>query len=449
MCGRQYVYKRNIYKRILSIILKHIQKLVYADWYWNYKKDAMAVEYINVFLMGAGGVRAPHNPSQADYLDDSNVVHLARRAVPEQLAANITSMVALQPSTNILVPIIMFSIGMVGNIVAAGVYHCSSSWHRGTAFYGILRGFFLTSIIGYLAVYPVMIAVHVNGLHWIGGPKMCDFHGFAVLTFGMSLAYITGVLGFERFLASCRPLTYNRKVEPRKIPFVLVLLWIVSVFTGILPLVGFGRIHLQYPSTWCFIDWRNDETVGRLFSSVLATIIVSVIVLVIVSIIAATIGAVYRTAKKCRGMVGAKDDDRGRYSLTLTIDDNSRRIPRRFFAADRALMWATLHYDLLASGFLVCYIPVVVSIILFNLQIISHPGVIHIQCVICIKIKVINFQGPIVLKSIDFNICMWPISKEQLIPFPLVPFLHHVCHAWPSTLPLKMTMSYPTFCKFW
>ena len=40
------------------------------------------------------------------------------------------------------------------------------------------------------------------------------------------------------------------------------------------------------------------------------------------------------------------------------------------------------------------------------------------------------------------------ISKEQLILFPLVPFLYHVCHAWPSTLPLKMRMSLSTFCKF-
>ena len=43
---------------------------------------------------------------------------------------------------------------------------------------------------------------------------------------------------------------------------------------------------------------------------------------------------------------------------------------------------------------------------------------------------------------------MWHTSKEQFILFPLVPFLHHECHAWPSTLPLKMTVSYPTFCKF-
>ena len=65
-----------------------------------------------------------------------------------------------------------------------------------------------------------------------------------------------------------------------------------------------------------------------------------------------------------------------------------------------------------------------------------------------IKKKVIHIQRPIVLKSIDLKICMWHISKEQLILFPLVPFLHQVCYAWPSTLPLKMTMSWPTFCKF-
>nr|XP_054764411.1 prostaglandin E2 receptor EP1 subtype-like [Lytechinus pictus] len=298
-----------------------------------------------------------------DLQEGFNVLQLSRRAAAEPPGLNFTAMVALQPSTTILIPIIMFSIGLIGNIIALGVYYCSSSWHRATAFYGILRGFFITSLVGYLTIYPTIIAVHINGLHWIGGSRMCEFHGFCVLSFGMSLAYMTGFLGFERFLAACRPLTYNRKVEPRKIPFVLVLLWVVSVFTGILPLVGFGQISLHYPSTWCFINWRDEETVGRLFSSVLATIIIAIILLVIVSILAATIGAILRTCKRCKDTTAGKENERGRYSLTLTIDDNSHRIPRRFFAADRALLWATIHYALLACGFLVCYIPIVMRII--------------------------------------------------------------------------------------
>ena len=72
---------------------------------------------------------------------------------------------------------------------------------------------------------------------------------------------------------------------------------------------------------------------------------------------------------------------------------------------------------------------------------------IHVYTV-RIKIKVIHIQRPIVLKSNDLKICMWHIGEEQLILFLLVPFLHQVCHAWPSTLPLKMTMSWPTFASF-
>ena len=54
---------------------------------------------------------------------------------------------------------------------------------------------------------------------------------------------------------------------------------------------------------------------------------------------------------------------------------------------------------------------------------------VHRIYTVRIKIKVIHIQRPIVLKSIDLKICMWHISKEQLILFPLVPFLHQVCHA--------------------
>ena len=43
---------------------------------------------------------------------------------------------------------------------------------------------------------------------------------------------------------------------------------------------------------------------------------------------------------------------------------------------------------------------------------------------------------------------VWHTTKEQLILYPLVPFLHHECHAWPSTLPLKMECHFPLFASF-
>ena len=46
--------------------------------------------------------------------------------------------------------------------------------------------------------------------------------------------------------------------------------------------------------------------------------------------------------------------------------------------------------------------------------------------------KVIHIQLAIVLTSIDLNTLMWHISKEHLILFPLVPFVHllYVTHDW-------------------
>ena len=73
----------------------------------------------------------------------------------------------------------------------------------------------------------------------------------------------------------------------------------------------------------------------------------------------------------------------------------------------------------------------------------------QIHYTVRIKKKVIHIQRSVVLKTIDFKICIWHESKEQLIIFPLVPFLDQVCHAWLSKLPIKMTMSWPTFSKFW
>ena len=75
------------------------------------------------------------------------------------------------------------------------------------------------------------------------------------------------------------------------------------------------------------------------------------------------------------------------------------------------------------------------------------PSIV-VRYTVRIQNKVIHFQRPIVLMSINLNICMCHIRKEQLIVFPLVPFLHHGCQVWPSTLPFKTTTSFSTFCKF-
>ena len=54
-----------------------------------------------------------------------------------------------------------------------------------------------------------------------------------------------------------------------------------------------------------------------------------------------------------------------------------------------------------------------------------------------------------ILKSIDLKICVWHISKEQLILFPLVHFLHQVCHSMTEYIAIEDDNVMTHFCEVW
>lgn len=296
---------------------------------------------------------------------------------PEVEYRNITALISIQPSVTVITPIVMLSVGLCSNIIAVGIFNCSRSAHREHAFYGLLRGMLFTNILGYLEIYPIIILGHIKGLHWVGGPALCNFHGIAILNFGLCLAYLTGALAWERFLATCRPSTYDKKIERRKIPYIIALMWVVATFTSLLPLAGFGRFREQYPRTWCFLDWRYEETVGRLFCSILATAVAAICLFLVATLVAASAVCVYRTYHERRnklpttryrvdldGFVSNSTPHASstngpliRFSqeVTRSYDD----IPHGKFRS--LLCWATFQYSLVALSFFYCYIPVVVS----------------------------------------------------------------------------------------
>ncbi|KAJ8039766.1 Prostaglandin E2 receptor EP4 subtype [Holothuria leucospilota] len=298
---------------------------------------------------------------------------------------NVTLITAVQPSVKVITPIIMLTIGLCSNIVAAGIFNCSRTTHRQHAFYGILRGMLYTNILGYLEIYPVIILGHINGLHWIGGQSLCNFHGIAILNFGLCLAYLSGALAWERFLATCRPHTYDKKIEKRKIPYIIGLMWVVATFTSLLPLAGFGRFTQQYPQTWCFLDWRYEETVGRLFCSILATAVSAIGLFIIISLVASTSVCVYRTFQERKnklpaarfranleGYVGNSTPHTSRTNGPLIrlqdVESVDGEIPYGNFRS--LLCWATFQYVLISGGFFFCYIPVVVSLyVLYTISI--------------------------------------------------------------------------------
>ncbi len=268
---------------------------------------------------------------------------------------NITGMISLEPSANILSPIIMFAIGFMGNVIAIGFYECSSRKHQKIAFYGLIKGILITNLAGYTSVYPFMITAHLRGLVWWGGDMSCDFHGLAVLSFLLATAFLTGVVAFERFLAACKPSVYAKRLERRKVPYLITLIWLFATFTAFLPIIGFGRMTLQYPNTWCFIDWRNESTVGKLYTSILAAQLGGVMFVILCLGLGATLFALNKCIIECKLKSSVVEIQRGDAVTALHV----RRTKKR---NNGAILWLTIQFDLMAILLMTCYVPVVVSL---------------------------------------------------------------------------------------
>ncbi|CAL8320377.1 unnamed protein product [Lota lota] len=202
---------------------------------------------------------------------------------PGDLSASILPIRAHQNPT---IPVIMFIFGVVGNVTAIVVLRISRKEQKETTFYTLICGLAVTDLLGTLLASPVTICTYMKGT-WPGGPPLCQYSGFILLFFFLVQLSIVFAMSVERYLAINHAYFYNRHVNQRLAALTLLAIYIFNVFFCALPSMGLGQVKLQYPPTWCFIDWRtNDTTVaaynlmyaGVNSALVLATVICNVMV---------------------------------------------------------------------------------------------------------------------------------------------------------------------------
>ncbi|XP_037548164.1 prostaglandin E2 receptor EP4 subtype [Nematolebias whitei] len=196
---------------------------------------------------------------------------------------NSTAAAAFRPPT---IPVIMFILGVVGNVVAIVVLRLSRKEQKETTFYTLVCGLAVTDLLGTLLVSPVTIATYVKG-SWPGGYSLCQYSGFILLFFFVVQLSIVFTMSVERYLAINHAFFYNKNINQRLAALTLLAVYASNMVFCALPIVGLGRVKRQEPGTWCFIDWQTNHTTGRTFNLayagvnsviVLATIICNVMV---------------------------------------------------------------------------------------------------------------------------------------------------------------------------
>lgn len=163
------------------------------------------------------------------------------------------------------IPVIMFIFGVVGNVIAIVVLRKSRKEKKETTFYTLVCGLAVTDLLGTLLASPVTIATYVKG-KWPGGEPLCHYSCFILLFFSLAGLGIICAMSVERYLAINHAYFYSQYVDQRLASLTLVAIYLINILFCALPSMGLQSPILQYPNTWCFIDWQTNDSKHAVFS---------------------------------------------------------------------------------------------------------------------------------------------------------------------------------------
>ncbi|KAH3741918.1 hypothetical protein DPMN_048648 [Dreissena polymorpha] len=273
--------------------------------------------------------------------------------------AMLVKLSAIKKQNSVVDSSIMFSMGVFGNALALIVLQRSPGHQKRKLFYRLVAGLTITDLVGTTSLSPLVIATYVNDFKWIGGIHVCKYFGFMMVFSGVATSTIVCLMAIERLISIRHPYLYYARLRKKHANYFLLSAWTFAASVASLPLVGFGEIVLQYPYTWCFIDYYTDNKTDRGYNCLFAFLELLMIT-VTVTCNCIVLYTLLRT--KLRGLSGRKNS----FTDSRTFSGYSRR-------------YAECQMAVLLIGITVvfssCYLPLIVSALVNCTQYIPY-GVI-------------------------------------------------------------------------
>ncbi|GFR89321.1 prostaglandin E2 receptor EP4 subtype [Elysia marginata] len=270
---------------------------------------------------------------------------------------------------NLAVPITMTTFGVCGNILALLVLYSSrqEAQARRTVFFVMLSGLAWTDLTCQLAVSPIAIITYANKLKWVGGRPLCLYHGFMMVSFGMVMPLIICCMSLERLLAIKFSYCYTRRVTRRKALMTFLACWGVTLAFTVLPFIGVGSYELQYPGSWCFLNFHRESWLDAIYAGVFSSINILAILTMIVSNLAVA-GTLCRM-RLSRRLSNSPSLDRklslsGQFTPSSTTCAPGTVIRgKRHSDMEAQMIW---FLGLITVAFSVCWLPLNVHILLMQ-----------------------------------------------------------------------------------
>lgn len=151
------------------------------------------------------------------------------------------------------------ALGLISNLFALMVlvksFKQTHSRSR-SSFLLFLGGLVVTDFMGLLVTGVIVVSFHITHFKWMEiDPHchLCNFMGMSMVFYGLCPLLLGATMAVERFVGIMCPFARSTSMSKNRVCTTVVSVWVTAGCISLLPLLGLGSYHLQYPGSWCFL----------------------------------------------------------------------------------------------------------------------------------------------------------------------------------------------------
>ncbi|XP_073465868.1 prostaglandin E2 receptor EP2 subtype-like [Aquarana catesbeiana] len=231
----------------------------------------------------------------------------------------------LSPTDNPAISAVMFSAGVVGNVIALVLLETRRREFRGniSLFFILVSGLVVTDLLGTCMISPVVLASYARRLSLVE-MGLCKYFAFAMTFFSLATMMILFATALERALAIGHPYFYEKFIKKRCGVITFPVIYGFSAFFCLFPVMNFGEFIQYCPGTWCFIDMKSRSTnsnLSNVYSMFYATLLLILIIAVLTCNLVVIVNLVrMHKRQKTRRIGSITANKRDRISMSEEID---------------------------------------------------------------------------------------------------------------------------------
>uniref|UniRef100_A0A8C8RAY9 Prostaglandin I2 receptor n=1 Tax=Pelusios castaneus TaxID=367368 RepID=A0A8C8RAY9_9SAUR len=207
---------------------------------------------------------------------------------------------------------VMFSAGVVGNVVALAILgvHRKELRTKTSAFCILVTGLAATDLLGTCFLSPVVFVSYARNASLLGlakgGQELCQLFGFSMTFFGLASMLILCAMAVERCLAISHPYFYSQHNGRGWAKLALPVIYAFSALFCGLPFLGVGRLKQYCPGTWCFVEMASRQSGATAFSLTYASLMALLILAIFLcnGSVIVSLCQMYRKQQARRGSLG-------------------------------------------------------------------------------------------------------------------------------------------------